>query len=587
MNFRLIIYLTFLAFVAVVITACAKIGYPVGGPKDITPPKLVSATPPSKSVNFKGKKVKLVFDEFIQFADMNKAFVSSPPMKKKPTVVDGKDKTVTIEMKEDLKPNTTYRFYFGNAIVDLNEKNQLKKFSYVLSTGPEVDTLALRGRVTDAFDHKPEKEGVYVMLYSIRNDTMPRKQLPDYIARTDAEGWFTMGNIRRDTFMIFALKDLNQNMLFDQPTETIAFSDTVVALNRSYFIPDSILNDTTTLDSVKRLNPFKPQIKLYSFAEDHLSQYLKKYDRPVPEMFNLYFNRKLHDIVKIAPLNFPSHDWFVANRNVISDTMSYWITDTALVHQDTLRLKLAYPVMDSTEKYVLKYDTISLINKKKVTPRKKRSGDKQVAVRLPSFKMSSSTQTNPTLDLNVNLMLTAAHPIFNLDKKRMALFKFEEKDTLPMKFTVTHDSIYLLRYWLSFKKEPKARYNLILDSLAFQSIYGEPSDSTGYSFQTQADDYYGTIKMNLTKVKGPTIVQIVNTEGKVVTQKFINHDQAVTFDFLQPGKYTIKVIYDRNSNGVWDTGNFAKRQQPEKVLIYNKIISLRSNYDITENWELE
>jgi hypothetical protein len=144
----------------------------------------------------------------------------------------------------------------------LHESNPYRNFDLVFSTGDYVDSLTLRGRVINAFDNKPDKDGLYVMLYSKFQDSIPRKQLPDYISKANEEGWFTLSHVKSDSFMIFALKDLNQNYLFDQPSEAIAFSDTLIHLNTRYFLPNDSLTkvDTTRSDSLRKLRPpFKPQ----------------------------------------------------------------------------------------------------------------------------------------------------------------------------------------------------------------------------------------------------------------------------------------------------------------------------------------
>ena len=147
----------------------------------MTPPKVVESTPAMNSLNFQGKKIEITFDEFIQLVDINKNFVMSPPLKKKPMVLM-RNKNLILDLEEDLKPNTTYRLYFGNAIVDNNERNPLKDFDFVFSTGNIIDSLSLRGRIVDAFDHKPDKDSYFVMLYDKFQDSIPRKQLPQYIA---------------------------------------------------------------------------------------------------------------------------------------------------------------------------------------------------------------------------------------------------------------------------------------------------------------------------------------------------------------------------------------------------------------------
>jgi hypothetical protein len=571
-----------LSFIALIVVSCAKIGTPTGGPKDVTPPKVVESTPPMNSVNFKGKKIEITFDEFVQLVDINKNFVISPPMKKKPMVLM-RNKSVIIDLEENLKPNTTYRLYFGNAIVDNNEKNQLKNFEFVFSTGNVVDSLSLRGRVVDAFDHKPDKDSYYVMLYDKFQDSIPRKQLPQYITKTDEKGWFSFTHIRPDTFMIFALKDMNMNYLFDLPNEPIAFSDTLIPINSRYFMPDSLVKpDSSAVDSTQR-GPFKAQIRLYSFTENHERQYLKKEERGALEKFDLIFNAP-PDTLQITPLNFNKKDWLVRDSKVKSDTMSYWITDTSIVYKDTLKLRLGYTVLDSLERPVPKYDTISLVVKKPVGGKARL---KVLAKKIAPLSIASNVGNQATLDLNNMVVFTPSHPLASVDSSKIQLTKIVDGKKSRMKYTIRHDSVYLRRYFLNFKIEPETDYQLTTDTMAFKDVFGFYSDSTGYKFKSQKDDYYGRIKLKVENVKEQMIIQLFTGNDNLVSQKIIDKDQEVLFDYLAPGKYKVKAIYDRNRNKVWDTGNFAQRLQPEKVMFYYKELPVRSNWDVEEDLKLE
>jgi len=568
---------------AVIIYSCAKIGTPVGGPKDVTPPKVVESKPAMNSINFSGKKVEITFDEFVQLTDITKNFVISPPMKKRPQVLL-RNKSVVVSMEEALKPNATYRLFFGNAVVDNNEKNQLKNFEFIFSTGNVVDSLSLRGRVMDAFDHTPDKDSYFVMLYSKSQDSIPRKQLPEYITKTDEKGWFSITHIRPDTFMIFALKDLNQNFLFDLPNEPIAFSDTLLPINQKYFLPDSLVKpDSSAIDSTQR-GPFKSQIKLYSFIENHEKQYIKKTERPALERFDLIFNMSIFDSLTITPLNFNRRNWFEPDYNVKNDTMSYWITDTSIVYKDTLKVRLGYSVYDSLQRIVPKYDTISLVYKKPIAGKNK---SKTTSLKISKFKVVSSTASQSTLDLNGKVILTPSHPMHSIDTSKIQFVSKQDGNKTRLKYTISRDSVFLRRYFLNFKIEPQTDYQLITDSLAFKDIYGSFSDSTGYSFKSQKDDYYGRIKLKVDHVQGQIILQLSTVQGTLVSQKIIDKDQEVVFDYLAPEKYKLKAIYDSNRNKVWDTGNFAKKLQPEKVIFYRKEIPVRSNWDVDESWKME
>jgi hypothetical protein len=566
----------------IIVIGCAKIGYPSGGPTDKTPPKVVESKPPMNSTRFIGKKVEITFDEFVQLVDLSKQFVVSPPMKKRPTP-RLRSKNVVVDFEDGLKDSTTYRLYFGNSIVDVNAGNPLKNFEFIFSTGDVIDSLSLRGRVVKAFDHIPDKDGVYVMLYDKFQDSIPRKQLPVYITKTDEKGWFSITHIKPGKYMIFALKDLNQNLLFDLPNEEIAFSDTLFHLDNRYFMPDSLIKaDTTSVDTANWA-PFKSQVQLMLFAESHEKQYLKKYERTSPEIISLIFNTPVSDSLKIEPLNFKKQNWLIPDYKLKNDTMMYWITDTSLVFKDTLKLRIGFTVMDSLERPFIKYDTIALAFKKPPVTKNK----KATKIGISKFKIGSNTESQPMIDLNSRVMLKPTHPLAGFDISKLQLTKTQDEKKTRIKFTIEHDTSFLRLYYLNFKLESQTEYEFIADSMAFKDIYNHLSDSTGIHFRSQRDDYYGRILLQMDNVKEQMIIQVYDDKGELVQQKVIDHDQKVVFDFLVPGEYKLKAIYDKNRNKLWDTGNFAKKLQPEKVLFYPKKIPLRSNFDIEETWKLE
>jgi hypothetical protein len=48
----------------------------------------------------------------------------------------------------------------------------------------------------------------------------------------------------------------------------------------------------------------------------------------------------------------------------------------------------------------------------------------------------------------------------------------------------------------------------------------------------------------------------------------------------------VRVTLDENNNGIWDTGNFLTRKQPETVKFFDQIIELRANYELNETFNI-
>ena len=127
----------------VLIYSCANIGSPNGGPYDEAPPKFVSSTPIPNQVNYKGKSVEILFDELIQIEKPTENVIITPPQMELP-IIRSSGKKAVIELKDSLRPNTTYTIDFTNSIVDNNEKNVFENFSFAFSTGRSISRARTR-----------------------------------------------------------------------------------------------------------------------------------------------------------------------------------------------------------------------------------------------------------------------------------------------------------------------------------------------------------------------------------------------------------------------------------------------------------
>jgi len=214
--YLLVFFLILLGF-----TRCAQIVAPTGGPKDTLPPFLISATPPDSTLRFKASNIELNFNEFIQLQDLQKQLIIAPNPKRQPEI-RSKLRTISIRWTDTLKPNTTYTINMGNAIQDIDEGNPLKNFRYVFATGDYLDSLEISGRILDAETGLPDSL-VSVMLYDSLEDSVVTKDKPLYYARTAGDGNFLFQNLPHGVFKLFAIRDGNGDLIYDDSTEAIAF----------------------------------------------------------------------------------------------------------------------------------------------------------------------------------------------------------------------------------------------------------------------------------------------------------------------------------------------------------------------------
>jgi hypothetical protein len=604
---------------SLIFVTCAKVGSPTGGRKDVTPPKVVSSQPENYSTGFKGNKIEIVFNEYIILKDISKEFIISPPLKEK-SDVRIKNKTIIIDLKNELLENSTYTLNFGKAITDNNEGNPLSNFEFVFSTGKSLDSLSVEGRLLNAFDLQPSKDPLSIMLYKNLEDSIPLKEIPVYIGKTDKNGLFRINNINADTYKIFALKDQNFNFLFDLPNEEIAFIDTFLTLTPEFLrtIPllrlkaDSILIDSLTRSLLKSesllrydgllksdtLNKVKKDsvnrkyslpaifVDMFLFSEESTSQYLANNQRKIPEHLELSFNLPLKNDPEIKPMNFePADKWYLMETNAARDTFHLWINDTTYIKQDTLKMELGYPALDSMKKIYTRRDTIQFLFRKPPIIKPRKGQEPKVD---KTSKLKVSTIINKSiLDLNRKIPFTFNFPLDKTDTSLIGLYFIKDSVEHRFPYDIKKDSISFRKIFLNSKWIEKTQYRLEVLPGAFTDIYKNINDTLNLSFKSTEKESYGTLILTVSGIKMPMIIQLLGEKETALQEKFISKDSKQVFEYLSAGKYRLKFIYDLNNNKKWDTGKYLKHIQPERVAYYTGEISIRANWELEVKWEAE
>ncbi len=607
MNKSIYIYITAGLFIA---SGCAKIGSPTGGPKDEIPPKIVESKPGNYSTNFSSKKIEITFDEFIQLKNIYNELIISPPLKERPEN-KLKGKSLVVDLNNELKENTTYTLNFGNAIADNNEGNVLANFEFVISTGDYVDSLSVTGKLVNAFNLKPEEDPVFIMLYENLKDSAPYFEIPSYIGKTNKDGTFAVNNIKEDTFRIFALKDANSNLLFDA-NEKIAFIDSLFVISPElietacYYLADSLLpTDSTAADlklrgfaidsitgdtlKVEEKLKYALHINLFLFQEENIYQYLTAKERETREKLVFAFKRPLYDSLVIEPLNFDyGKNWFIKEKSVNNDTIIYWITDSLISNIDTVSLKLKYTVVDTLKNYVTQTDTINLKyreQKSKKQPVRKTRGDQNTEEKDKYLNLTFNIAKRATVDLNKSISISSEKPVAVYNPSLIKLYKLEDTLEIVQPFIFIKDTVRLRKFKLTTQWEERMNYKLLIEPGAFSDIYGLSNDTVLINFATQRADYYGALILTAENVVSPLIIQLLGENESLVKEKYISQNSIITFDYLEPKKYLLKIIYDDNNNRHWDTGNYLNKIQPEKVKYYTGDINVRSNWDVEIAWK--
>ncbi|MCE3229856.1 MAG: Conserved hypothetical lipoprotein [Bacteroidetes bacterium] len=521
---------------------CAQVIPLTGGPRDSTPPKLEESVPAESSVNFNNDKIVLLFNEYVQLKDLKNQLVVSPKLKTDPEIsTDGKKVEILIK-KEELTPNTTYRIYFGRAIADMTEGNAIPNFEYVFSTGAYIDSLKVKGTITDAFNEQPFSDLV-VGLYTIpekQNDSLIYKETPDYLTRTLIDGNFNFVHLPKKKFKMVAFQDKNKNYLYDGETEKIAFKETELDLS---------------VDS---------NIRMRMFQEDPAKLFVKKTMTPYYGIVNVIYNRK--SVFKTSALNKEeSNKVFESAKGLEKDTVSFYYADI----KDSLGLLI-------TDQVTQRIDTIKATLPKLNTNRKKTTlyttnVEGGILPNTETFKFSFYNLTD-TLKTNPDKMML-----------------FYKKDTIEMKEAVKLKYSWPARAEIANKLIEGVNYKLKTDTAAIFDVNGKYNDSSVVNFKVQSKTDLGKVTLKvLLNLKQSYIVQLINDRGQAAKQEFISFSlsssNAATIDFtgVSPGSYGVKIIFDNNENKKWDTGNYLLNKQPERVYISSKQIKALPDWEVEE-----
>ncbi len=576
----------------VIISSCANQGMPTGGPRDSVPPILLETSPLYKSLNFTGNKVQFTFNEYIISDEVSEKLVISPPLEKRP-IIRTKGKTLIIQFNEELMDSTTYSLDFKNSIADNNEKNPYKSMRFSFSTGDVYDSLRVAGVIMNAFNLEPVESSL-VMLQKNLHDSAVYSVRPNYIAKTDEKGVFMIDNIAPGKYNLFAINDANNDLIYNEGAEEFAFVDSLVVPTSEFLEElDTLVKGTDSLLVLGHTHFYPDPFYLRQFTEDIFDQYMDSYSRDTRYKCSFAFNESVKDTFDIKLVGNEATDWYQMEYNEKMDSLVIWIADTMIARLDTLFMELSYYQLDSAAQLYVQKDTVEMNFKDKVetkTKKKRKSKDEGKEKPKPITQFIWKTNASAsTMEINKSITLIAPEPVSYFDSTQIVLFLTEDTLKTPLKIKFEKDTSAWRQYQISHKWEPETDYTLEIDSAACTNIFGISSKKLSKKFKTREEDYYGTVTVNATNVPCSVLIQLLknNDDETIVMEKVIDKDGSVIFDFIVPEKYKMKVIYDENENGKWDTGSYQDKFQAEKVLYNNEVVKVRSNWEKELIWDLK
>lgn len=592
MNNSKSLYYIFIIIAAAVMYSCANIGNPSGGPIDKTPPIFMRSNPTPNAVNVKDRKIEIFFDEIVTLKDPSTKIIVSPAQTEMPRM-SALGRKVTVELVDSLLPNTTHTIDFSNSIQDNNEGNAIDNFAFAFSTGSVIDSMRVSGYVLDSRTLEP-MQSVVVGLQSNLADSAFHKEKLQRVALTNDRGQFTIRNVSPGSYHIFALKDLDRDYKFGNPTEDIAFLDSIIVPSiGSREAADTVYNDLNEIDTIMRATRpayFPNDILLSMFNEDRKSQYLANNLRVDSTRISLTFAAASDTLpsLSIVGRNDVPDQWYTLERSQTNDTLTYWIRPPHLVSADTLMVATTYLRTDTASNLSWGTDTLKFTFQRQKTKKKKKNEETDSLEQIRFMELHPLA--NGTQEVYAPLLLQTGTPIERYSREAFHLQRKLQNDTTfhpaEIKSIALRDSTLSRRdLMLKVDWEPGAAYTLAVDSLAMTDIYGLQTKPLKVDFNVRKMEEYGNIVFNIPAVRDSAIVELLDGTDKVVLHTPVKNHRAELLN-LQPGKYYARLFIDRNGNGKYDTGNYDMHLQPEETVYYPGAINLKKNWDVEQTWDI-
>ena len=572
--------------------SCANIGNPSGGPIDKTPPIFMRSNPTPNAVNVKDRKIEIFFDEIVSLKDPSTKIIVSPAQTEMPRM-SALGRKVTVELVDSLLPNTTYTIDFSNSIQDNNEGNAIDNFAFAFSTGSVIDSMRVSGYVLDSRTLEP-MQSVVVGLQSNLADSAFHKEKLQRVALTNDRGQFTIRNVSPGSYHIFALKDLDRDYKFGNPTEDIAFLDSIIVPSiGSREAADTVYNDLNEIDTIMRATRpayFPNDILLSMFNEDRKSQYLANNLRVDSTRISLTFAAASDTLpsLSIVGRNDVPDQWYTLERSQTNDTLTYWIRPPHLVSADTLMVATTYLRTDTASNLSWGTDTLKFTFQRQKAKKKKKNEETDSLEQIRFMELHPLA--NGTQEVYAPLLLQTGTPIERYSREAFHLQRKLQNDTTfypaEIKSIALRDSTLSRRdLMLKVDWEPGAAYTLAVDSLAMTDIYGLQTKPLKVDFNVRKMEESGNIVFNIPAVRDSAIVELLDGTDKVVLHTPVKNHRAELLN-LQPGKYYARLFIDRNGNGKYDTGNYDMHLQPEETVYYPGAINLKKNWDVEQTWDI-
>lgn len=587
------------AVVGLLMAACASMGRPQGGPRDVEPPLFVKSNPAPGQLNVDRNRITIEFDENVQIKDAQTKVVISPAQNITPQI-SAEGRRIVVNLRDTLIPSTTYTIDFSDAISDLNESNEIDGFAFAFSTGDVIDSLQISGMVFEGATLEPA-QGMLVGVYSNLSDTAITTLPMERITKTNQYGQFTLRNLKEGRYRLFALNDQNRDYHWDR-SEDVAFYDVEVEPTASRTMHTDTLEAADGTDSIvtHEITVYGPNDLLLTwFNENYKAQYLVKNERPDRNRILLQMGAPSDTLPTLTVANGPLagrslYDLSVLDASATRDTLEFWLTDTVLLAQDSILLAAEYLRTDSLDQLSWTTDTLRMFlrgQSRKAPEKKKKKKDEEADTLPPEIEfIGFSLEGGNMQDVHRPLRFRASQPVASIDRSGVHLEVLDDTLWIPVVPPSIEQASPLrpMSFVGEYEWEPGAKYRLTVDSLAITGVYGPWNKPLKFDFTVRKMSDYSNVKMNISGLPSdtvPAVVQLLTSSDAPVALAPVSGGKA-EFNYVLPGTYYARLFIDSNRDGVYTTGSIAEKRQPEEVYYYPKKIPIKQNWDAVINWDV-
>jgi hypothetical protein len=577
----------YILLASLALVSCANRGIgPQGGPRDTLAPQPVRSEPENGALNFNRNRIEISFNEYLQLNNVSQNFLMSPPQQRPPDV-KVRGKKVVVQFADTLRDNTTYTLDFGNAICDYRERNPFSNYSFAFSTGPQIDTLEVRGRVYEASNLNPQ-QGIIVGIHENKDDSAFLKMPFTRIGRTDSVGAFRIGNMQDGSYRLYAVNDISRDYRLT-PGEALAYADSLLTpVVRPHYHKDSLGND-----SLVGYEYGPADLELLLFEQQQKRLYLQRTHREQAHLIRVCFSSEPDSLPSFRAMRPSETDstrsdsawidpmpYMHMHYSKLRDTVTIWLTDSAAISQDSIFLEARYRRTDSVYNLEWYTDTLRAIWR---SPRLSAKAKKVLDRKNRERKLDLKSNARQGFELYDTLRINCSTPIASMERDSIHLYQQVDTIFKPVSFRIAPYDTLPMQLTLIASLGAGKKYELRIDSAALHDVYGAPNKAEKFGLQVKNPEEYATLRVKLNPFLPKARIQLLNNSDEPVLE--LPAVQGGTFfRYLKPQTYYMRLYIDENGDGLWTTGSWEHKRQPEPVYYFPAKIQTKSNWDFEEEW---